>query len=161
MQRFAQKHSRLKITCTLLVVVKIFNEEQILMRHFSSTFSSSFEYFHSLDPTRLLLTLGASHSLADNVHGNTALHWAIIAKNHTAIITLVRNGASLDVPNHKNETPMMMLGPHIGAAWLGHRFSQELRRKQSRAKTWCRDKVSVFFFKVLVWEGEVLLRYCL
>ena len=36
---------------------------------------------------------------------------------------------------------MMLLGPHIGAAWLGHKFSQELRQKQGRTRVWCRDKV--------------------
>ncbi|XP_035730374.1 palmitoyltransferase Hip14-like isoform X1 [Vespa mandarinia] len=96
--------------------------------------------FYSLDPTRLLLTLGASHTLTDNLHGNTALHWAIIAKNNTAISTLVHHGASLDIPNFKNETPMTLLGPHIGAAWLGHKISQEIKEKQGRTRTWCRDK---------------------
>ncbi|KAJ8667909.1 hypothetical protein QAD02_009572 [Eretmocerus hayati] len=95
---------------------------------------------NSLDPTRFLLTLGASYTLADNFHGNTALHWAIIAKNNTAIRTLVNYGAPLDVPNHKNETPMMLLGPHIGAAWLGHKFSHEMRQKQGRTRYWIRDK---------------------
>ncbi|XP_011694791.1 PREDICTED: palmitoyltransferase ZDHHC17 isoform X1 [Wasmannia auropunctata] len=96
--------------------------------------------FYSLDPTRLLLTLGASHSLTDNLHGNTALHWAIIAKNNTAISTLVQHGASLDLPNFQNETPMTLLGPHIGAAWLGHKISHEIKEKQGRTRTWCRDK---------------------
>ncbi|XP_012279856.1 palmitoyltransferase Hip14 isoform X1 [Orussus abietinus] len=95
---------------------------------------------NSLDPTRLLLTLGASHSLTDNLHGNTALHWAIIAKNHTAISTLIQHGAALDVPNFQNETPQTLLSPHIGAAWLGHKVSQEIREKQGRTRAWCRDK---------------------
>lgn len=43
----------------------------------------------ALDPVRLLLTLGASSNIADHTHGNTALHWAILARNHTAISTLV------------------------------------------------------------------------
>ncbi|XP_011501459.1 PREDICTED: palmitoyltransferase ZDHHC17 isoform X2 [Ceratosolen solmsi marchali] len=113
---------------------------------------NSFAYFHSLDPTRLLLTLGASHSLTDNLYGNTALHWAIIAKNDTAIRTLVHYGASLDVPNFKNETPMMLLGPHIGAAWLGHKFSHEIRQKQGRTKVWCRDKMWIYITWVF-WLG--------
>ncbi|XP_043259622.1 palmitoyltransferase Hip14 isoform X2 [Colletes gigas] len=96
--------------------------------------------FYSLDPTRLLLTLGASHSLADNLHGNTALHWAIIAENSTAISTLVHHGASLDVPNMRDETAMTLLGRHIGAAWLGHKINQEIKEKQGRTRTWCRDK---------------------
>lgn len=43
----------------------------------------------SMDPTRLLLTLGANPSLTDTEQGNTPLHWAIIAKNMTAISILV------------------------------------------------------------------------
>lgn len=43
----------------------------------------------ALDPVRLLLTLGANPSVADHTHGNTALHWAILARNHTAINTLI------------------------------------------------------------------------
>ena len=31
----------------------------------------------SIDPIRLLVTLGSSFAAADNLHGNTALHWAI------------------------------------------------------------------------------------
>lgn len=85
--------------------------------------------------------LGASHSLTDNLHGNTALHWAIVAKNNTAISTLVRQGAALDVPNFQNETPMTLLGPHIGAAWLGPGISTEIVEKQGRTRAWCRDKV--------------------
>lgn len=91
----------------------------------------------------MLLTLRASHSLADNLHGNTALHWAIIAENSTAISTLVHHGASLDIPNIRDETPMTLLGRHIGAAWLGHKISQEIREKQGRTRTWCRDKVCI------------------
>lgn len=95
---------------------------------------------NNLDPTRLLLVLGASHSLTDNLHGNTALHWAIISKNNTAISTLVRHGADLDVPNFQNETPMTLLGPHIGAAWLGHKISHDIKEKQGKSRVWCRDK---------------------
>lgn len=108
--------------------------------------SLSIFFCYSLDPTRLLLTLGASHWLADNLHGNTALHWAIIAENSTAISTLVHHGASLDVPNMRDETPMTLLGRHIGAAWLGHKISQEIREKQGRTRTWCRDKVCLTLF---------------
>ncbi|XP_034948859.1 palmitoyltransferase Hip14 isoform X2 [Chelonus insularis] len=93
-----------------------------------------------LDPTRLLLVLGASHSLTDIIHGNTALHWAIIAKNNTAIHTLITHGASLDVPNSQHETPMTLLRPHIGAEWLGPTISQEIRERLGRTRAWCRDK---------------------
>lgn len=53
----------------------------------------------SLDPTRLLLTFGACTTTQDKLHGNTALHWAILAQNHTAVSTLVMQGASLDITN--------------------------------------------------------------
>lgn len=43
----------------------------------------------ALDPVRLLITLGANPSSIDHTHGNTPLHWAILARNHTAISTLV------------------------------------------------------------------------
>lgn len=43
----------------------------------------------ALDPVRLLLTLGANPSMIDHSHGNTALHWAILARNATAISTLI------------------------------------------------------------------------
>lgn len=53
----------------------------------------------SLDPTRLLLTFGASTTVQDKYQQNTALHWAILTKNHTAVTTLVMHGASLDISN--------------------------------------------------------------
>lgn len=43
----------------------------------------------NLDPTRLLLTLGASPNLTDATQGNTALHWAILGRNTQAISTLI------------------------------------------------------------------------
>lgn len=43
----------------------------------------------AVDPARLLLTLGASTTPVDRSHGNTALHWAILARNTTAISTLI------------------------------------------------------------------------
>lgn len=97
--------------------------------------------YFSLNPTQLLLNLGASHSLKDSLHGNTALHWAIIAKNSIPIVTLIQHGASLNVVNFNNETPMMLLKPHMGETWLGHELIQELRKRQKRLKVWCRSKV--------------------
>ena len=42
-----------------------------------------------LDPTRLLITLGASKNLVDDIHGNTALHWAILSRNKVAVSILI------------------------------------------------------------------------
>lgn len=63
----------------------------------------------SLDPTRMLVTLGASTILQDNFHGNSALHWAIIARNSTAVTTLAINGANLGIRNNAGQTPYELL----------------------------------------------------
>ena len=52
-----------------------------------------------MDPTRLLVTFGASPSLQDHLYGNTALHWAVTARNVTAVQTLVKAGADTAVTN--------------------------------------------------------------
>ena len=85
------------------------------MENFRSIYSSfgvlkdfnilSFFLLHcSLDPTRLLLTFGACTTTQDKLHGNTALHWAILAQNHTAVSTLIMHGASLDIANAQVRT---------------------------------------------------------
>ncbi|KXJ78710.1 hypothetical protein RP20_CCG003643 [Aedes albopictus] len=82
----------------------------------------------ALDPVRLLLTLGANPSLADHTHGNTALHWAILARNATAVSTLILKGkASLEVPNLRGDTPLTMLQPHLGSIWIGSKVSEKIR----------------------------------
>lgn len=82
----------------------------------------------ALDPVRLLLTLGANPSLADHTHGNTALHWAILARNATAVSTLILKGkSSLEVPNLRGDTPLTMLQPHLGSIWIGSKVSEKVR----------------------------------
>ena len=81
-----------------------------------------------LDPVRLLLTLGANPSLADHTHGNTALHWAILARNATAISTLILKGkSSLEIANLRGDTPLTMLQPHLGSIWIGSKVSEKVR----------------------------------
>lgn len=79
---------------------------------------SAYKVF-SLDPTRLMLTFGASTTIQDKVHGNVALHWAIFAKNHIAISTLISHTSSLEIPNAQGSTPFMILEENIDAPWLG------------------------------------------
>jgi ankyrin repeat protein len=45
----------------------------------------------------------------DKLHGNTALHWAILAQNHTAVSILVMHGASLDITNAQVSVPLLHL----------------------------------------------------
>lgn len=52
-------------------------------------------------------------------HGNTALHWAILARNHRAIHTLIFKGkANLDLKNKRGDSSLMLLQLHIGDRWL-------------------------------------------
>ena len=60
---------------------------------------NSFFICFSLDPTRLLLTFGASTAMQDTVKGNTALHYAIETHNILAVSSLVISGANLDIAN--------------------------------------------------------------
>lgn len=52
------------------------------------------------DPSRLLLSLGSSVALLDN-NRNTALHWAVEARNAVAISMLLDKNTPLDVANDK------------------------------------------------------------
>lgn len=82
----------------------------------------------SLDPVRLLLTLGANPNLQDVTHGNSALHWAIMARNPKAIYTLVLKGKSnMELPNQRGETQLQMLQQHIGRHWIHHEVEQRVK----------------------------------
>ncbi|XP_041973310.1 palmitoyltransferase Hip14 [Aricia agestis] len=82
----------------------------------------------AVDPARLLLTLGASPAPADRSHGNTALHWAILARNTTAISTLILYGnASLDVPNLRGVTPLAMMQSYADSLWVGAKVSDKIK----------------------------------
>ncbi|XP_072941998.1 palmitoyltransferase Hip14 [Epargyreus clarus] len=82
----------------------------------------------AVDPLRLLLTLGASTNPADRSHGNTALHWAILARNATAISTLILYGnASLDIPNLRGVTPLAMLQSTADSMWIGSKVSDKIK----------------------------------
>ena len=66
----------------------------------------------ALDPVRLLTTLGSSLGMADSVQGNTALHWALSAKNSTGTSILVTKGLGTGVLGQTNtagETPACVL----------------------------------------------------
>ncbi|GFQ94500.1 palmitoyltransferase ZDHHC17, partial [Trichonephila clavata] len=60
------------------------------------------------DPTRLLLTLGASLTMVDHHHRNTPLHWAVFARNTSAVVLLLKAGASVDERNAEKDTPITM-----------------------------------------------------
>lgn len=53
-----------------------------------------------MDPSRLLLSLGANMNIQDNSK-RTALHWAIEAHNVTAISLLLDKKTPLDIKNNE------------------------------------------------------------
>ncbi|XP_076274210.1 palmitoyltransferase Hip14 [Rhynchophorus ferrugineus] len=82
----------------------------------------------SLDPTRLLLTLGANPNLAEFSQGNTALHWAILARNTSAISTLILQGrANLNIPNNKGESPLQMIQSQVGSIWISPKVAELIK----------------------------------
>ena len=82
----------------------------------------------TLDPVRLLLTLGANPNLQDLTHGNTALHWAIMARNFRAIHTLIFKGkANLDVKNQRGDTPLQLLQQHISERWIHYEVLEKIK----------------------------------
>ncbi|KAK2704348.1 palmitoyltransferase Hip14-like [Artemia franciscana] len=64
---------------------------------------------NGVDPCRLLLSCGASPSIQDKLHGNTAIHWAIIAGNNTAIQLMIDYNPNMDIPNYQGVTPFAQL----------------------------------------------------
>ncbi|XP_070568248.1 palmitoyltransferase ZDHHC17-like isoform X1 [Ptychodera flava] len=58
----------------------------------------------SVDPARLLLTMGASINLQDRVHQNTALHWAVMSGNSCVFQVLLNAGSDSYVENAKGES---------------------------------------------------------
>ncbi|KAK9730918.1 Ankyrin repeats (3 copies) [Popillia japonica] len=90
----------------------------------------------SLDPTRLLLTLGANLSLTDSTQGNTALHWAILARNTTAISTLILQAqANMNIPNHRGDTPLSMLQTQLGSLWIGGKVADKVKENLSTSRS--------------------------
>lgn len=91
----------------------------------------------SLDPVRLLLTLGANPDLQDSTHGNTPLHWAILARNARAIWSLVIKGkANLDIKNHRGDSTLQLLQQHIGSRWIHYEVIEKIKDvTQQRSKT--------------------------
>uniref|UniRef100_A0A2P2I5D9 Palmitoyltransferase n=1 Tax=Hirondellea gigas TaxID=1518452 RepID=A0A2P2I5D9_9CRUS len=84
----------------------------------------------SVDPTRLLLTFGASVSTGDRLHGNTALHWAVQAKNSVAASVLINNGgACIDTPNAQGFSVYSLVMKRK-TQWLDKKLLDKLQESQ-------------------------------
>ncbi|XP_041472817.1 palmitoyltransferase ZDHHC17-like [Lytechinus variegatus] len=60
----------------------------------------------SMDPTRLLLTMGANPNIQDKKFENGALHWAAVQGNMAAVNCLVKFGADTYMENKSHQTCM-------------------------------------------------------
>ncbi|XP_064480715.1 palmitoyltransferase ZDHHC17-like [Ornithodoros turicata] len=75
------------------------------------------------DPTRLLITLGASLTMTDTFHRNTPLHWAVYVRNNNAVSLLVKAGSNLFAKNAQGDTPKMM-AQKLKSLWLEKRLEE-------------------------------------
>ena len=81
------------------------------------------------DPTRLFITFGASLSLCDNRHRNTALHWAVFSRNSTAVSLLLRAGANIHAKNGAGDTPLDM-AKRLNIVWITHRLQESYNKER-------------------------------
>lgn len=81
------------------------------------------------DPTRLLITLGASLNLTDSKHKNSALHWAVYSRNSNAVSLLLKAGADTNIRNGAGDTPYEM-AQKLQISWLLPRLAQDVQDKQ-------------------------------
>ena len=82
---------------------------------------------NSLDPTRMLLTLGASTSMRDNLHGNTPLHWALLSKNLNAVTTLITKfNADIQAVNLQGHSCLDLYKNHVKKA-RDQRMSKDVK----------------------------------
>ncbi|XP_068116363.1 palmitoyltransferase ZDHHC13 isoform X2 [Hyperolius riggenbachi] len=84
-----------------------------------------------MEPTNFLLKLNPSINLADKVHRNTALHWAVTSSNINAVDLLLEAGASMDVENAKGETPLELAQQSRNRIIL-HILASEAKTRASR-----------------------------
>ncbi|VDK44413.1 unnamed protein product [Anisakis simplex] len=82
----------------------------------------------SRDPLRMLITMGADLSCTDTTYANTALHWAVVQGNHSALSVLLKFCTELNPRNRDNETPRDI------AHRRGDAFSVTRLEKAERAK---------------------------
>uniref|UniRef100_A0A0M3HYQ7 Palmitoyltransferase n=2 Tax=Ascaris TaxID=6251 RepID=A0A0M3HYQ7_ASCLU len=82
----------------------------------------------SREPLRMLITMGADLSCTDTTYANTALHWAAVQGNHSALNILLRFSSEVAPRNRENETPRDI------ATRRGDSVSMRRLEKAERAK---------------------------
>lgn len=85
---------------------------------------------NTVDPTQMLITLGASLSLTDR-NRNTALHCAVLSKNATAVSLLMKHGANPQFKNIAGDTPADMAAK-FNLKWISSLFNEYRRRGEAK-----------------------------
>lgn len=80
------------------------------------------------DPTRLLITLGASLNLTDR-NRNTALHWAVYYRNRTAFQLLIKAGANVFIENSSGDTPLD-IARKLRLYWFSKKLEEIVNEKE-------------------------------
>ncbi|XP_027202574.2 palmitoyltransferase ZDHHC17-like [Dermatophagoides pteronyssinus] len=92
---------------------------------------------NSIDPTQLLITLGANLSLTDR-NRNTALHRAVLARNPIAVSLLLKHGANPNLKNIAGDTPIEMSvkfhAKFIHSLFVEHQKQNESKQPLARIK---------------------------
>lgn len=70
-----------------------------------------------------MITLGASLNLYDQKHRNTALHWAVYARNSNAVSLLLNAGANIHAVNAAGDTPAEM-ARKLNISWMIPRLNE-------------------------------------
>lgn len=90
----------------------------------------------SLDPSRLLITLGASVNMADMFLHNTPLHWSVLSKNSTVVSLLVNSGADIECKNSQEQTPLDVALSTKNAVII-KKLQDTLHEKKAFQARWC------------------------
>lgn len=100
----------------------------------------------------MLITMGADLSCTDTTYANTALHWAVIQGNHSAVNVLIKYNAELVIRNRDNETPRD-IATRRGDTVSARILERAERRKGLISSTFVQyvkeNEVSVFVFILL------------
>lgn len=83
------------------------------------------------EPTRFLLKFNPSVNAADKVHGNSALHWAVMSANIDVVLALLEAGANVNMQNVKGKTSLD-IAHEVRNPLLVHILSQEHNTRNSR-----------------------------
>lgn len=62
--------------------------DELDMGHMTPAIWAAYKVYN-VDPLKMLATMGADLSITDRVYGNTALHFAVVQGNRTAIQILI------------------------------------------------------------------------